>query len=193
MRVKVTELEAKTNEFHLYNLSCSYKQEFYSDTDYKNYLEALNTAKILLEEMDTAGKTFFTLVENGIMCNRLISEQDKIKFQQECDAAIAKAMPVLSKQRGFGEIPIVFRAILGIVAALGLLIGAIIVSCKSKQGYLKTFFGNTTDSQEKLITLQNNSNLFFDKINEGMPEFCDPNLKMNNHKFYPDSYEGPRY
>lgn len=83
-----------------------------------------------------------------------ITEASLKTFNHSCDKVIKAAEETFKNHRGFGALPQFAKWVTGFFATLTVL-PAIIVACKSKQGYLATFFGKTeTDTSVKVANFK---------------------------------------
>jgi len=81
---------------------------------------------------------------------------DQIK--KKCNTAIEEAKPEFKKHRGWHQVSLILRIILGALAMITV-IPAIAVEAKIRQGYTGTFFKTPkTDAEEKLELLKQNIN-----------------------------------
>ncbi|MBA2656400.1 MAG: hypothetical protein H0U70_05370 [Tatlockia sp.] len=106
------------------------------------YKKVGQSATILNDKLRTAAATFYEGKK---------TYSSKLIFKRDCQQAIKEAELEFGRHRGWGSINWIFRAILGLLAALPLGIPAAIVGCTTKHGYLGTFFSEPpTESAEVL-------------------------------------------
>lgn len=80
------------------------------------------------------------------------------EFKQKCNAAIITAEPEFRKHRGWYQVNLILRNILGILAGITIIPG-IITQVMTKHGYIGTFFTTPkTDSEEVLSSFKNQLN-----------------------------------
>ncbi len=127
------------------------------------YQHAYKTTIQLIKDLDYAGRQFFAKPE------KMTSTDHINQLQEQVHQALSLASIELKKHRGFGELHIFWRSILGVLALIPLCIPAIIVACKSRHGYHKTFFTETTtDSEEQLEQLQERADQLFNVFKAGL-------------------------
>jgi hypothetical protein len=125
------------------------------------YLTITPCAKSLLKRLDEAKNKFF--FEHVITCEA---------FKRECQEAIQMASPELIKHRGWYQVSLVLRYILGILATLTV-IPAIVTAAVSRQGYAGTFFKTPkTHSEKQLDLFQQTLTTFDDKRPFDSIELC---------------------
>lgn len=127
--------------------------ELSSKTSY-SYLNAAVIARQFHTELLQAKNAF---------SNNMITIDSLHNFINDCASAVTRARPVLDTARGWYEFHIFFRAILGVLAAITV-IPAIITEIASKDGFVMTFFGKSTeiktDSSKKIDAIAECVNSF---------------------------------
>ncbi|MBA2651864.1 MAG: hypothetical protein H0U73_06330 [Tatlockia sp.] len=138
---------------------------------YFNYEEVGKAANTLISALESAHKAFFA-AEN-------LKPSDFIKFDETVKDAIAKATPEFKNHRAwFQTLSPILKRILGVLALIPFCIPALIVSYKSRTGFIDTFFG--TPDTNAFVSLQaykaNMDNFIKNNLED---EFNDPNQSLD--------------
>jgi hypothetical protein len=114
----------------------------------RNQYQDLGKLALQLNEQLDQAKTRF-------LSNRTINLD---QFKQQCNTAIKAAENEFKKHRGWHQINLILRAILGVLSGLTIIPG-IMIAVGARQGYIGTFFKTPkTNSVEKLELFKQNIN-----------------------------------